>query len=87
MAWIHNRPKASEGPRMPFILLEQDERMWLDPTLSPSEVSAMIAPYPEELLKDHTVDRLRGKSYPGNVPGIMEVHSYAELTAQQGNLF
>ncbi len=87
MAWIHNRPKASEGPRMPFILEEVSEKMWLDPTLSPPEVSAMIGPYPEELLKDHTVDRLRGKSYVGNVPGIMEPHNYPELTTQQGNLF
>ena len=87
MAWIHNRPRASEGPRMPFILSKYNEAAWLDSTLSPREVSDMIRPYPEELLKDHTVNRLRGKSYPGNIPEIRQSYNYQELTSQQGSLF
>ena len=87
MAWIHNRPRASEGPRMPFILPKENERLWLDTAMSPSEVTRMIGPYPPELLKDHTVNRLRGKQAPGNVPDIMKPHDYQELTSQQGNLF
>jgi putative SOS response-associated peptidase YedK len=87
MAWIHNRPKASEGPRMPFILSKYNETAWLDATISPQDVSDMIGPYPEELLKDHTVNRLRGKSYPGNIPEIMRSCNYQELTSQQGSLF
>ena len=87
MAWIHNRPRASEGPRMPFILPKQNERLWLDTAMSPSEVTGMIGPYPPELLKDHTVNRLRGKHTPGNVPDILKPHDYQELTSQQGNLF
>ena len=87
MAWLHNRPKASEGPRMPFILREDSYTDWLDTTYSPAEVRAMIGPYPEELLQDYPVDRLRGKSYPGNVPELLQPHNYPELSTQQGSLF
>jgi len=87
MAWLHNRPKASEGPRMPFILKETCYHDWLDTTLSPAEVKEIIGPYPQELLTDFPVDRLRGKSYAGNVPEIMKPHNYPELSAQQGSLF
>ena len=87
MAWIHNRPRASEGPRMPFILKEDSYGDWLDTTLSPPEVTNLIQPYPEEWLEDYTVDRLRGKAYPGNVPSIRDKRSYPELNSQQGSLF
>lgn len=87
LAWIHNRPKASEGPRMPFIVPEESYQDWLDSSLLPSEVMYLIRPYPQESLKDHPVNRLRGKKYPGNVPGIMEPHHYPELSSQQGRLF
>jgi putative SOS response-associated peptidase YedK len=87
MEWLHNRPKASEGPRMPFILPEEHYQHWLDTTLSPAEVQGLIGPYPEELLMDHPVDRLRGKSYQGNVPEIMKLHHYPELSTRQGDLF
>ena len=87
LAWIHNRPKASEGPRMPFIVKEECYHDWLDSSLMPSEVLSLITAYPQELLKDHPVNRLRGKRYPGNVPQIMEPHHYLELSTQQGSLF
>ncbi len=87
LAWIHNRPKASEGPRMPFIIGDSCYSDWLDTSLMPSEVLGMIQPYPEELLTDYPVDRLRGKSYPGNVPEIMKPHHYPQLSSQQGSLF
>ena len=87
MAWLHNKPKASEGPRMPFILKEDSYQDWLDTSLSPAEVQQLVGPYPEELMTDYPVDRLRGKSYQGNVPGIMQVHNYPELSTQQGSLF
>jgi putative SOS response-associated peptidase YedK len=87
LAWIHNRPKASEGPRMPFIVSEESYQDWLDTSLMPSEVLGLITAYPQELLKDYPVDRLRGKLYPGNVPEIMEPRDYPELSTQQGSLF
>ncbi|GJM29874.1 MAG: hypothetical protein DHS20C17_25090 [Cyclobacteriaceae bacterium] len=87
MAWLHNRPKASEGPRMPFILKQESYQDWLDSSLSPSEVLGMIGPYPQEFLMDHPVDRLRGKNYRGNVPEIRKPRDYPELSTQQGSLF
>ncbi len=87
MAWIHNLPKASERPRMPFILLPEQEKAWLSSGLDQAEVLDMIGPYPEELLTDHTVERLRGKAYPGNIPAIREQRQYPELASQQGSLF
>ncbi|MDH3709859.1 MAG: SOS response-associated peptidase [Cyclobacteriaceae bacterium] len=87
MAWIHNRPRASEGPRMPFILNPKEERKWIDPTLSPQEVQDLIKPLPQEYLSDHTVSRLRGKAYPGNVASIRDSVTYQELSTQQGSLF
>jgi putative SOS response-associated peptidase YedK len=87
MAWLHNRPKASEGPRMPFVLREECYHDWLDTSLLPGEVLSLIQPYPQELLQDYPVDRLRGKSYPGNVPKIMEPHNYPQLNTRQGSLF
>ena len=87
MAWIHNRPRASEKPRMPFIVPQLHERNWLDSTLSQSEVMNLIQPYPQEELMDYTVNRLRGKAYKGNVPAIREKFNYQELNTQQGSLF
>lgn len=87
LAWIHNQPKGSEGPRMPFILPPEEERQWLDPLLSPAEIKSLIKPLPEDLQTDHTVPRLRGKAYPGNVPSVREPHIYQELVSRQGSLF
>ncbi len=87
MAWIHNRPRASESPRMPFILKPEEEGAWLDSRLSPEEVRDMIKPLPQEFLVDHTVNRLRGKSYSGNQPTIRSPHVYEELITEQGSLF
>ena len=87
MAWIHNQPRASERPRMPFILSPQDEQKWIDTSLSPQEVMDLIKPYPQELLSDHTVARIRGKAYPGNVATIRAPYTYQELSSQQGSLF
>lgn len=87
MAWIHNQPKASEGPRMPFIVPRELETTWLAEGLDPQEVKDMIKPYPEELLVDYTVPRLRGKAYKGNVMETMRPFRYQELESEQGSLF
>ena len=87
MAWIHNRPRASEKPRMPFIVPATRESAWLDQNLSEQEVMNLIQPYPEDELTDHTVRRLRGKAYQGNVPEIRQPFDYQELNTQQGSLF
>jgi len=87
MAWIHNQPRASEKPRMPFIVPAEKESTWLDESLSQVEVMDLIQPYPEEELTDYTVNRLRGKAYKGNIPEIRQQFTYQELSTQQGSLF
>ena len=87
MAWIHNEPKASDRPRMPFIVKPADEHTWISPELPEDEILPLIGPYPEEELAHYPVPRLRGKAYPGNVPDIMQAHVYPELNSNQGTLF
>lgn len=83
MEIIHNNPAASEEPRMPLILPEELENKWLqnyEEELAEQAISELIKPYPEEEMTYHTVDRLRGKQYKGNVPEIDEEVEYPELS-------
>ena len=79
MHWIHNKPAASETPRMPFILNKEIEQDWIDPEVPPDEARQMILPFPDDELEAYTVPRLRGKAYPGNVPEIMQPLEYEDL--------
>lgn len=84
---IHNNPKIA-GPRMPVILQADQADQWLRPVDDPLDqklLQELIQPYPDKGLKAHTVRRLRGKDYPGNIAGIDREFSYPELT--QGGLF
>jgi putative SOS response-associated peptidase YedK len=87
VARIHNEPKGSETPRMPYIVPKHLEQRWIGRDLPEEEILPMIGPYPEEEMQSYTVSRLRGKAYPGNVPQIMEHVPYTELTTEQGSLF
>ncbi len=81
MARIHNNPKI-EGPRMPLILPEELHDQWMQPVHDEVDIKAIVSliqPYPEEELDAHTVGRLRGKEYGGNVEGISEEFLYPEL--------
>ncbi len=81
MAHIHNNPKL-EGPRMPLILEEEMSDKWLIEVEEELDVKALqdlIHSYPEEELQAHTVGKLRGKEYPGNIPEISEEVIYPEL--------
>lgn len=79
MAYIHNKPAASETARMPFIVRMDFEEAWIDPETPKEEIQQMILPFPEEEMESFTVHRLRGKAYPGNVPEVMEYVEYQEL--------
>ncbi|MCW8981118.1 SOS response-associated peptidase [Altibacter sp.] len=84
---IHNNPKL-KGPRMPVILLEEDEDDWLQPMedeLDKKRIEKLIQEYPEDELKAHSVTRLRGKEYPGNVSEISEEVIYPALKEQFGD--
>jgi putative SOS response-associated peptidase YedK len=81
LAKIHNNPKLKE-PRMPLILPTALEDKWLehiDDELEQHAIENLIQSYPEEELTAHTVTRLRGKEYRGNVEGISGPVTYAEL--------
>ncbi|MEM7186601.1 MAG: SOS response-associated peptidase [Bacteroidota bacterium] len=81
MAKVHNNPKLKE-PRMPLILPSEMEDRWLETTgeeLDIERAEALIQSYPAAALQVHTVRRLRGKEYPGNVEEISEPFVYPEL--------
>ncbi len=81
MSKIHNNPKAA-GPRMPLILPDELADKWLEhieDDLDKKTIQELIQSYPEDELKAHTVSRLRGKEYPGNIEDITKEVAYAEL--------
>ncbi|WP_010231384.1 SOS response-associated peptidase [Gillisia marina] len=81
MAKIHNNPKSKE-PRMPVILPSELEDYWLNPIndeLDKLKIEELIKEFPEENLTAHTVNRLRGKQYLGNVENISDKFVYEEL--------
>ena len=81
MAKIHNNPKL-KGPRMPLILPEEIEDTWLNPIeddLSKKSIQELVKSFPEEEMKIHTVSRLRGKEYAGNVETISDEVDYKDL--------
>jgi len=78
---IHNNPKL-EGPRMPVILAEADENLWLAPITSKADedsIKRLISPYPAEAMTAHSVRPLLGKAGHGNAPGASEAFVYPEL--------
>lgn len=81
MAKIHNNPKL-KGPRMPVILPLELEDEWLNPInddLDIQKIKELILEYPNDELSAHTVAKLRGKSYPGNVKHISDEITYEDL--------
>ncbi|MFC4722193.1 SOS response-associated peptidase [Geojedonia litorea] len=81
MAKIHNNPKL-EGPRMPLILSDELADKWLMPILDEHDkqiIERLITSYPEEELSSHTVAKLRGKEYAGNVEQSSDEVIYDEL--------
>jgi putative SOS response-associated peptidase YedK len=82
MEYIHNKPKGSEGSRMPLIIPEGLEKKWLMPVeekIDQEEVQELIQPLDESLLDYYTVSRLKGKDGVGNSPEAVKQCSYTEL--------
>ena len=81
MTKIHNNPKLKR-PRMPVILSEDKEDHWLKPIdneLDKKAIQNLIHQFPDNKLAAHTVTKLRGKNYPGNIEGISDEVVYDEL--------
>ncbi|MEM0516890.1 MULTISPECIES: SOS response-associated peptidase [Aequorivita] len=78
---IHNNPKL-KASRMPVILPTELEDNWLKPIndeLDIKEIQNLILEYPDDELDAHTVSKLRGKEYQGNVKSISDKVNYSEL--------
>jgi putative SOS response-associated peptidase YedK len=74
----HNNPKL-KGPRMPLILSDNLEDDWLNPKRNEIDVQSLIKIYLQDQLVYHSVNKLRGKGYLGNVEGISNKVFYEEL--------
>ncbi len=74
LAIIHNRKK-----RMPLIIGMQDEKQWLNPTLSEKQVKDLIKPYSGNL-EAYTVSQMLNYSRNDrNIPDAVNPYQYADL--------
>ncbi len=81
MRRIHNNPKL-DGPRMPVILTEADEAVWLAPWRGESDTDLLLSlckPYPAEGMLAHPVRPLLGADGTGNSERASEPFEYPEL--------
>ena len=83
MEYIHNKPRGSEGPRMPLIIPCEAEKEWLSEEAVTEEqmrsIKNLIKPYDQKLLNTYTVGKLKGKNATGNTPKAIEKVEYPEL--------
>lgn len=79
MSIIHNNPKLEE-PRMPLILDESTQKVWMNNQSTEKEISNLIVPVFENQLQAHTVRKLSGRESVGNVPEAIKPFEYKELT-------
>lgn len=81
MRRIHNNPGA-DGPRMPLILDEREQELWLAPeqgSAAEDGLKALVRPFPEEAMQAYSVRPLLGKSGTGNAPQAGEPFDFPEL--------
>lgn len=72
---IHNAKK-----RMPLILDEKDELMWISPHLNKEEIISLMKPLPDNALEAYPVSgRITDRKQNSNVPEVMTPFSYSEL--------
>ena len=81
MRRIHNNPRI-EGARMPVILDEVDEDLWLSPVTSAADretLTGLIRPYPADRMTAYPVAPLLGRNGGGNNPTASDPFEYPEL--------
>lgn len=72
MAEIHNSAK-----RMPVILDKNNERTWIDISITPEDALSFLKPCSSELLKAHTISNLiNDKSANRNTPEVIRPYDY-----------
>ena len=80
MTEIHNSKR-----RMPVIIPEGHERDWLNPLLTPEEVTTLCMPAPNDYLEDWPVSKLiTSRGVETNVPEVWAPHRYPELDQGPG---
>ncbi len=83
MEKIHNLKK-----RMPLIVSEKDEEKWLDRSLKREQIAELIKPFPDKVMKAHTISRNASNAgFPRNVPEITKEVIYPELIHEDSSLF
>jgi putative SOS response-associated peptidase YedK len=86
MKYIHNKPKGSEGSRMPVIVPKGMEQVWLQDIQDPldqQKVAEVIQPYDEVEMQAYTVPRLQGKAGVGNTPQALQAYNYDGLQKEE----
>lgn len=79
MAKLHNNPKLKEA-RTPLILNEYESEFWLkEKSLNAENISVLKQINNEAHLTAHTVQKLSGKNYLGNVIKVSDEYCYKEL--------
>ena len=72
MELIHNTKK-----RMPVILEEEKEDLWLDQNTPLDDLLNLLVPYPEDLMEAHSISPLISKrQVEKNIPELIEPFSY-----------
>jgi putative SOS response-associated peptidase YedK len=72
MAEVHN-----SGKRMPAILERDDEKKWIDISVSPDVAMGLLKPYPSDRLKAHTISPLiSNKGVNRNTPEVIRPYDY-----------
>ena len=69
---IHNSKK-----RMPVILNEDQEEMWLNPDIPVNEILKLLQPFPEKLMAAHSISPLISKKgVDKNLPELIQPYRY-----------
>ncbi|MBK9736075.1 MAG: SOS response-associated peptidase [Saprospiraceae bacterium] len=71
--------------RMPAILLKENEKLWLDETLSPKESLQLLIPYPSEYMEAYQVSTMVNNVKENNPSLILPVSS--QIQEGQSTLF
>lgn len=79
MEKIHNNPKKEEA-RTPLILNKNQANFWIQENkINTDFINETIKLHSEKDLKAHTIQKLSGKNYLGNVEEVSDVFKYKDL--------
>ena len=76
MAEIHNSKK-----RMPLILSRGEEKKWIEPDLSETNIKSLLKPFNVDEMEAYTISKLiTQRNADNNIPEVMEHYPYIELS-------